>query len=161
LRARQLTPPQHPDLKAPRVNRFETSLASSSAKRNPVMMIVKNYVAPSEIQGVGVFAGEDIRSGTRIYEFVQGVDLVMTGEQAARFGAEFARFMRIFAYVDPADKTMVISVDNSRFMNHADVPNTAWDQIYGWATRDNRCGEEITCDYYTFWFEPPFADPAK
>lgn len=125
------------------------------------MMIVKNYVAPSEIQGVGVFAGEDIRAGSRIYEFVEGVDIVMTREQAARFGVEFARFMRIFAYVDPADKTMVISVDNSRFMNHAEVPNTAWDQIYGWATRDIRCGEEITCDYYTFWFEPPFADPAK
>lgn len=125
------------------------------------MMIVKNYVAPSDIQGVGVFAGEDIPSGTRIYEFAEGVDIVMTRDQAAAYGSEFARFMRIFAYVEPADRTMVISVDNSRFMNHAENPNTAWDEKFGWATRDIYCGEEITCDYFAFWFEPPFADPAE
>ena len=125
------------------------------------MMTVKNYVAPSDIQGVGVFAGEDIARGTRIYEFVEGIDIVMTRDEAASYGPEFARFMRIFAYVEPADKTMVISVDNSRFMNHAEDPNTVWDENFGWATRDIHCGEEITCDYFTFWFEPPFADPAR
>lgn len=125
------------------------------------MMIVKNYVAPSDIHGVGVFAGEDIKQGTRIYEFVEGVDIVMTREQTLEFGAEFARFMRIFAYVDPADRSMVISIDNSRFMNHAADPNTAWDEQCGWATRDIRKGDEFTCDYFTFWFEPPFADPRK
>ena len=125
------------------------------------MMLVKNYVAPSGIQGVGVFAGERIAKGTRIYEFVEGVDIVMTREQAAAYGAEFARFMRIFAYVDPTDRTMVISHDNSRFMNHANQPNTDWDEHFGWATRDIEKGEEITCDYYTFWFEPPFASPSE
>ncbi len=124
-------------------------------------MLVKNYVAPSGIHGVGVFAGERIAKGTRIYEFVDGVDIVMTREQAAAYGAEFARFMRIFAYVDPTDRTMVISVDNSRFMNHADQPNTEWDENFGWASRDIEKGEEMTCDYYTFWFEPPFANPAE
>ncbi len=125
------------------------------------MMIVKNYVAPSVIQGVGLFAGEDIACGTCIYEFVAGVDIVMTRDDAARYSAEFARFMHIYAYVEPADKTMVISVDNSRFMNYAEEPNTGWDERFGWATRDIRCGEEITCDYFKFWFEPPFADPAR
>ena len=125
------------------------------------MMLVKNYVAPSAIQGVGVFAGERIPKGTRIYEYVEGVDIVMTREQTAAYGAEFARFMRIFAYVDPVDRTMVISIDNSRFMNHADHPNTDWDQHFGWATQDIEIGEEITCDYYNFWFEPPFADPSE
>lgn len=124
-------------------------------------MIIKNYVAPSDIHGVGVFAGEDITKGTCIYEFVEGVDVVMTRDQAAAYGAEFARFMRIFAYVDPADRTMVISIDNSRFMNHADQPNTAWDERYGWATRNIEKDHEITCDYFAFWFEPPFASPSE
>ena len=125
------------------------------------MMIVRNYVAPSDIHGVGVFAGEDIKKGTCIYKFVDGVDIVMTREQTFAYSDEFARFMKIFAYVDPADRSMVISVDNSRFMNHAEHPNTVWDEQFGWATRDIQSGEEITCDYYTFWFEPPFADPTK
>ena len=125
------------------------------------MMIVKNYVAPSAIHGVGVFAGEDIKQGTRIYEVIEAVDIVMTQEQAAAYGDEFARFMRIFAYVEPSDRTMVISVDNSRFMNHAQEPNTGWDDRFGWATRDIHKGEEITCDYYTFWYKPPFANPSE
>jgi SET domain-containing protein len=125
------------------------------------MMIVKNYVAPSAIHGVGLFAGEDLGQGTRIYDFVDGVDIVMTREQAAAHGAEFARFMKVFAYVNPGDRRMVISVDNSRFMNHADRPNTAWDERSGWATRDIRKGEEITCDYFTFWYQPPFASPSE
>ncbi len=125
------------------------------------MMIVKNYVAPSAIHGVGVFAGEDIKQGTRIYEFIEAVDIVMTQQQAASYGDEFARFMRIFAYVEPSDRTMVISVDNSRFMNHAPEPNTGWDDRFGWATRDILKGEEITCDYYTFWYRPPFANPSE
>ena len=125
------------------------------------MMTVKNYVAPSGIHGVGVFAGEDIREGTCIYEFIDGIDIVMTRDQAAAYGAEFARFMRIFAYVDPGDRTLVISVDNSRFMNHADPPNTDWDGRFGWAIQNIKKHEEITCDYFTFWFEPPFADPRE
>ncbi|MFO1129550.1 MAG: SET domain-containing protein [Rhodospirillales bacterium] len=124
------------------------------------MMLVKNYVAPSGIHGVGVFAGESIAKGTRLYQFVEGVDITMTREQAAAYSTEFARFMNIFAYVDPIDRTMVISIDNSRFMNHSDDPNTDWDDTFGWATRDIDKGEEITCDYYNFWFEPPFAEPS-
>jgi hypothetical protein len=64
------------------------------------MMIVKNYVAPSKIHGVGLFAGEDIEKDQIIYVLTPGVDLVMTPEAIKTFGGEFSRFMSIYAYKD-------------------------------------------------------------
>src|SRR5512134_1896978 len=120
------------------------------------MMIVKNYVAPSKIHGVGLFAGEAIPKGTCIYQFVPGIDLAMTAEQAARHVPEFKRFMTIFACVEPADGKLVISVDNSRLMNHDDQPNTRWDRTFGWASRDIAIHQETTCNYFSFWLGPKF-----
>lgn len=73
-----------------------------------------------------LFAGEAIPEGTCIYQFVPGIDIAMTAEQAARHVPQFKRLMTIFAYVEPADGKLVISVDNSRFMIHDDQPNTRW-----------------------------------
>jgi hypothetical protein len=42
------------------------------------MMIVKNYVAPSKIHGVGLFAGENVEKDQIIYVLTPGIDLVMT-----------------------------------------------------------------------------------
>lgn len=123
------------------------------------MMIVKNYVAASAIHGVGLFAAEDIAEGQVVYVYTLGVDIAMTREELVKFGPEFTRFMIIYAYEDMTTHDMVISIDNSRFMNHAADPNTAWDAQNGWATRPIAKDEEITCDYHVFWYKAPFADP--
>lgn len=125
------------------------------------MMIVKNYVAPSTIHGVGLFAGERIAENQRIYVFAQEVDVAMTRQEIALLGDEFLRFMVICAYEDLEDHRLVISIDNSRFMNHSDRPNTRWDAHTGWATQTIEVGEELTCDYHTFWYRAPFADPRR
>ena len=119
------------------------------------MMLVKNYVAASDVHGVGLFAGEDVRAGERIYEHHTAVDLTMTREQVSKIGREFLRFMGVYSYSERPGE-VVISLDNSRFMNHAAEPNTAWDKEHGWATRDIKRGEEMTCDYGAFWvgYEP-------
>jgi SET domain-containing protein len=50
----------------------------------------------------------------------------------------------------------VLCIDNARFMNHADEPNTAGVHTagaidgYDVATRDISKGEELTCDYRLF-----------
>ena len=119
------------------------------------MMIVKNYVAASKIHGVGLFAGESIEKDQLIYILDSKVDLVMNAEQIGSLGEEFARFMNIYAFQEVNTGEIIISLDNSRFMNHCAFPNTLWTYFYGWAARDIRQGEELTCDYYTFWHEPP------
>jgi SET domain-containing protein len=96
-----------------------------------------------------------------IFVLTDHIDIVMSKSTVLTYGLEFARFMRIFAYEDFDTHDMYISVDNSRFMNHSSDPNTQWNREYGWATRFIRKGEEITCDYHTFWCNAPFADPQE
>lgn len=119
------------------------------------MMVIKNYVAPSEVHGVGLFAGENIQKDQIIYVFNPVVDVVMKADRIESLGTEFARFMRMYAYCELNTREVIISIDNSKFMNHCEFPNTMWTFIYGWAAKNIREGEELTCDYYSFWHEPP------
>ena len=63
--------------------------------------------------------------------------------------------MRVYAFAEINTKEIMISLDNSRFMNYHEFPNTLWTYFYGWAARDIRKGEELTCNYYSFWDNPP------
>lgn len=118
-------------------------------------MIVKNYVAASKVHGVGLFAGENIDKDEIIYVFHPEVDVVMKMERIESLGQEFARFMRMYAFCEANTREVIISIDNSKFMNHCESPNTMWTYTYGWAARNIREGEELTCDYYSFWHKPP------
>lgn len=120
-----------------------------------VMMIVKNYVAASSIHGVGLFCGEELEAGHVVYVFDPAVDIRMESREVEAKGPVFARFMRIFAYRDLEDDYLYISVDNSKFMNHSATPNTLWDREKGWTCQPIVKGEEFTCDYHTFWRDPP------
>jgi hypothetical protein len=119
------------------------------------MMIVQNFVAASPIHGVGLYCGEDLEAGRVVYVFDPAVDIRMDRQQIQAKGPMFARFMRIFAYEDLDHGHLYISVDNSKFMNHSENPNTLWDREKGWTCRPIAKGEELTCDYYTFWRDPP------
>jgi uncharacterized protein len=77
------------------------------------MMIVKNYVAPSKIHGVGLFAGENVEKDQIIYVLTPGIDLVMTPDAIEKFGEEFSRFMGVYAYRDIKSGEITISLDNA------------------------------------------------
>jgi hypothetical protein len=78
------------------------------------MMLIPTYVAPSTIEGVGVFAAEDVSAGA-----------------------------------------LIVELDNGRFMNHSEHPNTRFDDPdAGFALRRIRAGEELTCNYSEF--DPTF-----
>ena len=64
------------------------------------MMIVKNYVAPSRIHGVGLFSGEDIQCDQKIFVVNDRIDIVMSKNAMQAYGPEFVRFMVIFAWED-------------------------------------------------------------
>src|SRR6478752_3001763 len=104
------------------------------------MLLVPNYVGPSAIEGVGVFAAAPIAAGTVIW---------MPDEQR--------RFVERYGYPHTLKPELtIVELDNGRFMNHSDDPNTAFtDPAVGWTIRDIAEGEEITCNYAEF--EPGFA----
>jgi hypothetical protein len=48
------------------------------------MLLVKTYLGKSKLHGLGVFAGQFIRKGTKIWRFVEGFDRFYTLKQFAR-----------------------------------------------------------------------------
>ncbi len=121
------------------------------------MLLVPNYVGPSAIEGVGVFAAAPIARGTVIWSLDDRFDQVLSPCEIAALGDEQRRFVERYGYPHTLRPELtIVELDNGRFMNHADDPNTEFtDPAIGWAIRDIAEGEEITCNYAEF--EPGFA----
>lgn len=120
------------------------------------MYCVKTYVDKSHIHGLGVFAGEDIPEGTKIWEFVKGFDQVIDVNDAAKLPEIAQQYLDTYAYI--LNRKWFLCGDHGIYTNHSDVPNTGpapgapEDDGYGYevALRDIKKGEEITSDYRAF-----------
>ena len=117
------------------------------------MLLVKTYLGKSKIHGLGVFAGEFIRKGKKIWRFVDGFDRVYSPKQFARLPKAARDFIRFHGY--RVDGEILLTVDHDRHMNHSPDANTDWNNNgYIVATRDIPKGAEITNDYRMF--DPAF-----
>jgi SET domain-containing protein len=116
------------------------------------MMLVKTYVAPSGIEGVGVFAGEPIAKGTTIWRFDPHFDRTIPRSELENFPEGIRDFLEKYSYPYHAEPdVIVIEADNGRFMNHSNEPNTDFSRMdFGFALRDIKVGEELSCDYAEF-----------
>lgn len=114
------------------------------------MLIIKSYIAPSTIHGLGVFSVEALPKGTRIWELMEGIDIVIPRTTLATVPEMIRLFFEVYAYPHPnRDDQLVIDADNSRFINHSEEPNTEFSRgTSGYTLRDIAEGEEITCNYY-------------
>jgi SET domain-containing protein len=121
------------------------------------VLLIPNYVGPSAIEGVGVFAAAPVRKGTAVWSLDERFDHALTAADIAALGEEQRAFVERYGYTHTTRPELtVLEMDNGRFMNHSDSPNTDFtDPVVGWAIRDIAEGEEITCDYAEF--EPGFA----
>jgi uncharacterized protein len=126
------------------------------ARRVARMLLVPNYVGPSAIEGVGVFAAAPIAKGTVIWSFDERFDQVLSPGEIAALGSEQRGFVDRYGYSHTLRPELtILELDNGRFMNHSDSPNTQFtDPHIGWTIRDIAEGEEITCNYAEF--EPNF-----
>lgn len=120
------------------------------------MLLVKTKLAPSAIEGLGLFAEEDIPRGTVTWRFMPGFDQTYTAEQIEGLPEIARREMLRYTYFHKRTRKYVACLDNARFMNHHENPNTESayaghdDEGFDVATRDIAKGEEMTCDYATF-----------
>jgi uncharacterized protein len=114
------------------------------------MLRVPTVVAPSSIQGVGLFAAEPITAGTVIWEFTEGVDWRIPVAEFERFPDPYRSWLLRYVYREPTG-CYVLCGDNGKFMNHSFDPNCDdVDGPYTVAKRDIAEGEELTCDYRVF-----------
>ena len=118
--------------------------------------MVKTRLGPSPIAGIGLFADEDIEAGTVTWRFMPGFDQLFTDEDLARLPEPVRAQFLTYTYLHDATGKHVYCIDNARFMNHADAPNTAGVhdagaiEGYDIALCDIAKGEELTCDYHAF-----------
>ncbi len=114
------------------------------------MMLVRNYVGRSSIDGFGVFAGEFVPKGTMVWEFTEGCDQVYSDELLASLLPVQREVILHYGYVEPGMKGVVLCCDNARHFNYALDPNCGpggemkAGTISTFAMRDIQPGEEFT-----------------
>ena len=120
------------------------------------MMLVRTFVAPSEIQGLGVFAGEFIPGGSHLWVLNPKFDIFLYREEIATLPAHMQDYVARYSYPHlEIDGVRIVDCDDGKFMNHSERPNTDF-RVFdkGYAIVDIAAGEEITCNY--FEFDPEF-----
>ncbi|MDD5430743.1 MAG: SET domain-containing protein [Candidatus Pacebacteria bacterium] len=122
--------------------------------------MVKTKLGPSEIEGIGLFADQDIKKGDVVWKEDDGLSyLVFTEEQWRKMEKEFSpetfRQIKRYSFKYKATGNYELLLDDTRHMNHSDNSNTIvlgengeGDDI---AARDIKKGEEITCNYKSFY----------
>ncbi len=123
------------------------------------MLLVKTRLAPSTIHGIGLFADEFIPKGTEVWKFVPGFDLALSVDEVESLPEMAKAWIEQYGYLDLNLRRWIVCIDDARFFNHSQDPNTeegAPDDPFGVdvASRDIKAGEEITCDYRLFDWEP-------
>ena len=112
------------------------------------MLLVKTYLDHSAIHGIGVFAGEFIPKGTRVWRFVKGFDQSFSPSAFAKLPKQARDYIKFYGYV--VDGQILFTADNDHHMNHSEKPNTRWERGHIVASRDIRKATEITNDYRMF-----------
>ena len=123
------------------------------ARRSVALLLVKTYIAPSEIEGVGVFAAEPIRNGAAIWRSDPTFDMLIPVATYRSAQPQLQQLLERYAYPS-LDRPgfLVYETDNGRFMNHSVTPNTDFSAFgIGEAVADITAGEEITCNYDQFY----------
>jgi SET domain-containing protein len=121
------------------------------------VLLIPTYVRPSAFEGVGVFAAEDIPAGTLIWRLDPAFDRLIHKDEVERQPSCAQEFFERYAYPYPHDPDyLVVELDNGRFMNHCEEPNTRFDNPdAGFTRRAIAADEELVCNYAEF--DPGFA----
>lgn len=120
------------------------------------MLRVKTKLAPSEVEGIGLFADEFIPKGTVTWQYDMEFDVAFDESALARVpGPVCGQFLK-YSYFDHSLKKYILCSDNQRFINHSNNPNIFSTPEKDIAAKDIQQGEEMLCDYTHYehdWFE--------
>jgi uncharacterized protein len=120
------------------------------------MLMVSTYVAPSSIDGLGVFAGEFIERGRLLWSLNPKFDIFVQRGEIDGLPPHMQDFIARYSYPHlELPGVVIVDCDNGRFMNHTLTPNTDF-RIFdkGYAIVDIARGDELTCNYHEF--DPSF-----
>ena len=135
------------------------------------MLFVKTKIGPSKIQGIGLFADENIAKGTLVYEVClylgRYLDIVEWTEDEwnvleQQLNEKSFKQIKRYTYKYREDNSYNFELDDTRFINHSDKPNIAEDaKGKDIAICDIKKGEEILINYKTFYDKDYFEEIMK
>jgi len=123
------------------------------------MYIISTKITKSNIEGLGVFAQEQIAKGKIVWQFKQNHDIKLTPEDYSALPAGKRLMLDKTAYLSPWTGYWVFPPDNdpAQYTNHSNQNNLSvvYDkdistEPYFIANRDIRVGEELTNNYHDF-----------
>jgi uncharacterized protein len=120
------------------------------------MLMVSTYLAPSVIEGLGVFAGESIERGHLLWNLNPLFDVFVRKNEIEDLPRHMQDYLVRYCYPHlEMPGVIVLDGDNGRYMNHSLSPNTDF-RIFdkGYALVDIAQGKELTCNYHEF--DPTF-----
>lgn len=118
------------------------------------MIDVLTILKESKIQGIGLFASEDISKGTVVWSYNELTTISWDDEEWLKIRGSLSAnaFSNIerFAYYE--ESKWRLNLDDSRFMNHSKKPTLGYNKSSRlcYALRDISKGEELTTDYSEF-----------
>lgn len=131
------------------------------------MLYIKNYIDKSLINGLGLFAAENIEKDRLIWKSSIWTSLIIPIKRVKEMPVPMQEFFKKYGYQGRGkykhEKDIFLDADNSRFMNHSSKPNLKYDlqnNLYA-ANHDILMGEELTCDYHDFMDDEDFNEMMK
>ena len=118
------------------------------------MLLVKTILGQSNISGIGLFTDESIKKGTVVWKYNTTFDHLFTKEEMNQLSDAAKEQLHKYAYFDEKYGKYLLCGDDARFFNHSDNPNcldNISDEDISVAGRDIEKGEELTCNYKTFY----------
>jgi hypothetical protein len=106
------------------------------------MLVIKTEVKPSKIHGLGLFTLEDLKKGQALWKKHPIIDMTIAVRVIESLPELTREMMYRYTWRDKKGN-FLISLDNDKFMNHSEDPNTDGDN----AIRDIKAGEELTSCY--------------
>ncbi len=107
------------------------------------MLLVKTKLKEVKGKGIGLIANQKISKGQIVYTRNSIIDIWIKKKDIPK---EAEDFFKMYS-VDKGGDSVLINIDNYRFLNHSDTPNISWDWENSVAITDIDIWEEITIDY--------------
>ena len=114
------------------------------------MLRVRTYLAPSPIEGIGLFAAEPIQRGSIIWKYDEQLDIKFDMRDIPQEETVVRDSLLRYGYKPSDEPVYILCGDNARFMNHSEQPNADDVGNLTIARVDIAAGEEITCNYGAF-----------
>lgn len=112
-----------------------------------LLLLIRHFVAPSPIHGLGVHTAVFIPKGAKVWVFHPAIDLVIPRAGIGALPDHVIERIETHGEYLPVQDAFRLGADGDHYMNHCDDPNleNRGDEMF--ARRDVQVGEELHYDY--------------